>query len=116
MIVGVRDCDGECGAKTHAVFGALDPNPVVAIAVHGGPSCGPRLLITPYKSLPPIVKWHTDGSPRVCFFSADTIPSCARSAMRTGGSAFGNFGMIAMGVFNRTAMLCSSFIVSTMSG
>ncbi|AJA63544.1 hypothetical protein RN69_26860 [Bradyrhizobium japonicum] len=38
------------------------------------------------------------------------------SAMRTVWLAFGNFGMIAMGVFNRTAMLCSSFIVSTMSG
>src|SRR6476660_3441278 len=37
MVVGVGDRDGERRAKTHAVFRALDANPVVSISVHGDP-------------------------------------------------------------------------------
>ena len=36
VVVGLGDRDGERRAKTHAVFRALDPNPVVSISVHGG--------------------------------------------------------------------------------
>src|SRR5206468_1564420 len=34
VVVGIGDRDGECRAKTHAVFRALDPNPVISISVH----------------------------------------------------------------------------------
>src|SRR6266403_3283032 len=37
VVVGIGDRDGERRAKTHAVFRALDPNPVVSISVHGDP-------------------------------------------------------------------------------
>src|SRR5258707_15185849 len=38
VVVGIGDRDGERGAETHAVFRALDPNPVVSVSVHGDPS------------------------------------------------------------------------------
>jgi hypothetical protein len=38
VVVGIGDRDGERRAKTHAVFRALDPNPVLSIFVHGDPS------------------------------------------------------------------------------
>src|SRR5258705_12244437 len=38
VVVGIGDRDGERRAKAHAVFRALDPNPVVSTSVHGDPS------------------------------------------------------------------------------
>src|SRR5256885_6420543 len=37
VVVGIGDGNRKRRAKPHAVFRALDPNPVVAISVHGDP-------------------------------------------------------------------------------
>jgi len=37
VVIGIGDRDSECRAEAHAVFRALDSNPVVSISVHGDP-------------------------------------------------------------------------------
>jgi len=42
VVVGIGDRDGQGRAEAHAVFCALDPNPVVSISVHDDPSSRER--------------------------------------------------------------------------